>query len=176
MKTFAKVVAPGSQPSAATKATSPPRFAIRANRLSYAPHASEMTGPVYGHGTVAESENDLTRQGAGEPLGERIIVSGRVLDEGGPADSRHAGGSLAGECGRALSACGRRSSGSARPNFVGAGRTLTDANGVYRFTTIKPGPLSVAQPLQRLAAGAHHFSLFGTAFSFATGDADVSAG
>src|SRR5829696_3751642 len=48
------------------------------------PHTlSELTGPVYGHESVREHDGDLTRQHAGEPLGERIVVSGRVLDEDG---------------------------------------------------------------------------------------------
>ena len=42
---------------------------------------SELTGPVYGHETVRENDNDLTLQHKGEPLGERIIVHGHVLDE-----------------------------------------------------------------------------------------------
>jgi len=44
---------------------------------------SELTGPVYGHEAVRENDNDLTTQHAGEPLGERIIVHGHVLDEDG---------------------------------------------------------------------------------------------
>ena len=52
--------------------------------LILVPHTlTELTGPVYGHGKVRESDADLTAQHAGEPLGERIIVSGRVLDEDG---------------------------------------------------------------------------------------------
>src|SRR5881396_1393897 len=42
---------------------------------------SEITGPVFGHDDVKAGDNDLTRQHKGEPLGERIVVSGRVLDE-----------------------------------------------------------------------------------------------
>ena len=46
---------------------------------------SEITGPVYGHSDVKPEEADLTTRHAGEPLGERIIVTGRVLDgEGDP--------------------------------------------------------------------------------------------
>src|ERR1044071_3256741 len=49
--------------------------------LIYLPHTlSEITGPVYGHGEIAETDNDLTRQHKEEPNGERIIVTGRVLD------------------------------------------------------------------------------------------------
>jgi protocatechuate 3,4-dioxygenase beta subunit len=44
---------------------------------------SEVTGPVYGHDPIAETDNDLTRQHKEEPLGERIIVTGRVLDSNG---------------------------------------------------------------------------------------------
>ena len=47
------------------------------------PTLSELTGPVYGHETVREGDSDLTRQHTGEPLGERIIVHGHVLDEEG---------------------------------------------------------------------------------------------
>src|SRR5690606_38780629 len=46
------------------------------------PHTlSEMTGPIYGHDAIQENDNDLTKQGRGEPLGERIIVHGYILDE-----------------------------------------------------------------------------------------------
>ncbi len=48
------------------------------------PHTlSELTGPVYGHDAIQAGDDDLTIQHAGEPLGERIIVHGRVLDEDG---------------------------------------------------------------------------------------------
>src|SRR5215831_5262433 len=48
------------------------------------PHTlSETTGPVYGHEDIKEGDNDLTRQHSGPPLGERIIVRGQVLDDGG---------------------------------------------------------------------------------------------
>src|SRR5579872_2282457 len=52
--------------------------------LIFLPHTlSEVTGPVFGHNSVVPADSDLTRQHAGEPLGERIIVSGHVLDDGG---------------------------------------------------------------------------------------------
>src|SRR3954462_15999287 len=44
---------------------------------------SELTWPVYGHETVGGNDNDLTIRHKGEPLGERIIVHGHVLDEDG---------------------------------------------------------------------------------------------
>src|SRR5712692_4971149 len=58
----------------------PYRATIRrapAQPLIVLPHTlSEVTGPVYGHDEIGETDNDLTRQSAGEPLGERIIVTG----------------------------------------------------------------------------------------------------
>ena len=42
---------------------------------------SDTTGPVFGEETVGELDNDLTRRHPGEPLGERIVVTGRVTDD-----------------------------------------------------------------------------------------------
>lgn len=130
------------------------------------PHTlSEITGPVYGHQDVAETDNDLTRQHAGEPLGERVIVKGRVLDDSG----RPVPGTLV-EIWQANAAGRYRHnqddhSAPLDPNFTGSGRTLTDANGGYQFVTIKPG----AYPWENHANAwrpAHiHFSLFGQAFA-----------
>src|ERR1700722_20770486 len=50
------------------------------------PHTlSELTGPLYGHRPIGQADNDLTRQHAGDPIGERIIVAGRVVAEDGRA-------------------------------------------------------------------------------------------
>ena len=141
---------------------------LRAPRqpLVVLPHTlSEVTGPVFGHEQVAETDNDLTRQHAGEPLGERIIVRGRVLDDNG-----HPISNTLLEIWQA-NAAGRyrhKKDGHDAPldaNFSGAGRTLTDADGYYQFVTIKPG----AYPWQNHENAwrpAHiHFSLFGNAFA-----------
>ena len=104
------------------------------------PHTlSEITGPIFGHERIGEKDNDLTVQHAGEPLGERIIVSGRVLDSNG----RSVPNALV-EIWQANSAGRYRHAKDQHPapldpNFSGAGRTLTDQNGAYRFVTIKPG-------------------------------------
>lgn len=130
------------------------------------PHTlSETSGPVYGHQDVGPGDNDLTRQHLGEPLGERINVSGQVLDE----DGRPVPHTLI-EIWQA-NAAGRyhhvqdNHPAPLDPNFTGAGRALTDAKGRYRFVTIKPG----AYPWQNHENGwrpAHiHFSLFGNAFA-----------
>src|SRR5690606_33972009 len=44
-----------------------------------------LQAPVYGHEAVGEFDHDLTRNArrSGEPLGERIVVTGRVTDEDG---------------------------------------------------------------------------------------------
>ncbi|HEU5020876.1 MAG TPA: protocatechuate 3,4-dioxygenase subunit beta [Bryobacteraceae bacterium] len=129
------------------------------------PHTlSELTGPVYGHNPIGETDNDLTRQCAGEPLGERIIVAGKVLDE----DARPIRNTLI-EVWQANAAGRYRHERDDHPapldpNFIGAGRTMTDDEGNYRIVTIKPG----ADPWRNHANAwrpAHiHFSLFGPAF------------
>ena len=130
------------------------------------PHTlSEITGPVYGHEDIDEADNDLTRQHAGEPLGERIIVSGRVLDDDGhPVPhtlieiwQANAGGRY----------CHDRDNHPAPldPNFSGAGRTLTDDKGFYRFTTIKPGAYPWKNHANAWRPAHIHFSLFGHAFA-----------
>jgi protocatechuate 3,4-dioxygenase beta subunit len=100
---------------------------------------SETTGPVFGAGSVGPLDHDLTRQHPGEPLGERIIVGGRVVDE----DGRPVAGTLV-EIWQA-NAAGRYAHKQDHhpapldPNFSGAGRALTDGEGRYRFVTIRPG-------------------------------------
>ena len=71
--------------------------------LMIMPHTlSELTGPVYGHNAVQEGDNDLTKQHKGEPLGERIIVHGQVLDEDKRPMPQRAGRAVAGQCLRPL--------------------------------------------------------------------------
>jgi protocatechuate 3,4-dioxygenase, beta subunit len=134
-------------------------------RLVLLPHTlSEITGPVFGHEKVGPTDNDLTKHHAGEPLGERIIVGGRVMDE----DRRPVPGTLV-ELWQA-NASGRYRHGNDQhkapldPNFTGAGRAVTDDQGRYRFVTIKPG----AYPWRNHPNGWRpqhiHFSLFGPSF------------
>ncbi|HVL72846.1 MAG TPA: protocatechuate 3,4-dioxygenase subunit beta, partial [Beijerinckiaceae bacterium] len=126
------------------------------------PHTlSELTGPVYGHDNVREGDADLTRQHEGEPLGERIVVSGRVLDE----DGRPVADTLlevwqANAAGRYL----HRNDGwpgPLDPNFLGMGRCLTDAEGRYRFLTIRPGAYPWKNHPNAWRPSHIHFSLFG---------------
>jgi protocatechuate 3,4-dioxygenase beta subunit len=129
------------------------------------PEAVELTGPVFGHTDVTALDSDLTRGHLGEPQGERITVTGRVLDSGG----RPVRGQLveiwqANASGR-YAHRGDRHPAPLDPNFTGAGRCLTDDQGGYAFTTIKPGPYPWRNHLNAWRPAHIHFSLFGTAFT-----------
>ena len=125
---------------------------------------SEITGPAFGHSSVAPTDHDLTRQCAGEPLGERIIVEGNVFDE----DGRPVRDTLI-EVWQA-NAAGRYTHRNDRhgapldPNFTGAGRTMTDAEGRYRFITIKPGAYPWTNHDNAWRPAHIHFSLYGPSF------------
>jgi protocatechuate 3,4-dioxygenase, beta subunit len=124
-----------------------------------------LDGPVFGEDAIGEHDDDLTAQHDGEPLGERIVVSGRVLDE----DGRPVGGALV-EVWQA-NAAGRyrhevdRHPAPLDPNFTGAGRVLTDHDGNYRFVTIKPGAYPWGNHENAWRPAHIHFSLFGRAFT-----------
>ncbi len=126
---------------------------------------SEITGPVYGHDTLHPNDADLTLNGRrnGEPLGERIIVTGRLLDE----DGRGVPNSLV-EVWQA-NACGRYihvdvHDAPLDPNFIGGGRCVTDAEGRYRFMTIKPGAYPWGNHHNAWRPQHIHFSVFGPTF------------
>ena len=129
------------------------------------PHTlSEITGPVYGHEAVGELDHDLTRGHEGEPLGERIIVTGRVLDgDGRPVRDTLVEIWQANAAGRYLHA-GDRHPAPLDPNFTGAGRCITDAEGNYRFITVKPGAYPWGNHDNAWRPAHIHFSLFGRAF------------
>jgi protocatechuate 3,4-dioxygenase beta subunit len=133
--------------------------------LIFLPHTlSEISGPIFRPDTVSETDNDLTCQHAGEPQGERIIVTGRVLDDNGHAVP-HALIEIwqTNAAGRYRHAKDQHPA-PLDPNFTGAGRTLTDANGVYRFVTIKPGAYPWKNHHNAWRPAHIHFSLFGPAF------------
>ena len=139
---------------------------LRAPRkpLIQIPHTlSEVTGPLYGHNPIGETDNDLTLQHSGAPLGERIVVTGRVLDEDGrPVRNTLVEIWQANAAGRYLHPVDQHPA-PLDANFSGAGRTFTDDEGRYKFISIKPG----AYPWRNHHNGwrpAHiHFSLFGPA-------------
>ncbi|MEE9426809.1 MAG: protocatechuate 3,4-dioxygenase subunit beta [Paracoccaceae bacterium] len=139
-----------------------PQYAL----ISLENSASEITGPVFGHGDIDPNDNDLIKnytQG-GDPIGERIILHGRLLDENARPVANtlieiwqaNAGGRYRHKKDTYLAPID--------PNFGGCGRTITDENGYYFFRTVKPG----AYPWRNWANSwrpAHvHLSVFGTGF------------
>ena len=129
------------------------------------PHTlSELTGPLYGHNSIGETDNDLTRQHPGEPIGERIVVAGRVMDEDGrPVPNTLIELWQANAAGRYLHASDNHPA-PLDPNFTGVGRTITDEEGNYRFVTIKPGAYPWRNHSNAWRPAHIHFSLFGPCF------------
>ncbi len=128
---------------------------------------SEMTGPVFGHLKLGPLDNDLILNFAktGEPIGERIIVHGQVLDENGKGVPEtlvefwqaNAGGRYRHKKETYIAALD--------PNFGGCGRTVMDAGGYYRFRTFKPGPYPWPNGVNDWRPAHIHFSIFGHAFA-----------
>ena len=135
------------------------------------PHGlSEITGPVFGHDSVGALDADLTRNGRktgepqGEPLGERIIVTGHLLDEAGrPQANQLIEIWQCNAAGRYIHVDEKHDA-PIDPNFFGAGRCITDAEGRYRFTTIRPGAYPWGNHHNAWRPGHIHLSLFGPSF------------
>jgi len=139
-----------------TRKRSPQRSLIELPRKWF----SSVEGPLFGESRVLASDADLTAHGAGAPQGQRIILSGRVLD----SDGRGVPGALI-EIWQA-NAAGRYTDRAdpsfmpLDPNFTGAGRCITDNGGNYRFSTIRPA--AYAGPKGTMFRPSHiHFSIFG---------------
>ena len=126
---------------------------------------TELTGPVLGADRVQPGDADLTRQHAGEPLGERIIVYGRVLDSDGRAVPHtlvevwqaNASGRYAHD--------GDQHPAPLDPNFAGIGRVMTGSDGSFRIVSIKPGAYPWRNNYNAWRPAHIHFSLFGQAFT-----------
>jgi protocatechuate 3,4-dioxygenase beta subunit len=126
---------------------------------------SEVTGPGFTDGWAGPEVTDLTRQHKGEPIGERIIVAGRVLDE----DARPIPGTLVElwQC----NAAGRyhhlidQHDAPLDPNFTGVGQAVTDEDGNYRFLTIKPGAYPWRNTPNAWRPAHLHFGVFGAGFA-----------
>jgi len=135
--------------------------------LSIETTASEMTGPVFGHGMLGPLDDDLILNYAhgGEPIGQRIVVSGQVIDENGRPQpgtlvefwQANAGGRYRHKRESYLAALD--------PNFGGCGRTITDEQGFYAFRTIKPGAYPWPNGVNDWRPAHIHISLFGHAFA-----------
>jgi protocatechuate 3,4-dioxygenase beta subunit len=127
---------------------------------------SELTGPVYGEQAIKPLDNDLTRNGVvnGEPIGERIIVTGKVTDDTGrPVPNTLVEVWQANATGRYIHKKDQHDA-PLDPNFIGAGRMLTDSNGEYRFTSIRPGAYPWGNHSNAWRPPHIHLSLFGTNF------------
>ncbi len=133
--------------------------------LVVTPGLTELTGPLFGAERVGPLDHDLTRQHESEPVGQRIVVQGRVLD----GDGRPIPGTLV-EIWQA-NASGRYNHrndtwpGTLDPNFTGGGRTVTGNDGHYQFVTIRPGAYPWGNHHNAWRPAHIHVSLFGRSFS-----------
>jgi protocatechuate 3,4-dioxygenase, beta subunit len=134
----------------------PPRFG---------PDAIERSSPVFGHTELGPLDADLTLQHTGEPLGERIVVAGRVLDSGGRAVPNALVEVWQANASGRYAHPGDQHPVPLDPNFTGAGRCITDCEGRYRFTTIKPGAYPWRNHENAWRPAHIHFSVFGMAFT-----------
>jgi protocatechuate 3,4-dioxygenase beta subunit len=126
---------------------------------------TEITGPLLGAGRVAAADADLTSGHPGEPLGERIILTGRLLDsDGRPVPDALIEIWQANASGRYAHAVDDHPA-PLDPNFSGGGRCVTDSLGYYRFVTIKPGAYPWRNHHNAWRPAHIHFSLFGRAFT-----------
>jgi protocatechuate 3,4-dioxygenase, beta subunit len=147
-----------------TSVSRSPRYAL----ISLQNSMSEVTGPVFGHNDIDPLDNDLISNYAqpGEsPIGERIIVHGRVLDENArPVPNTlveiwqaNAGGRYRHKKDTYLAPID--------PNFGGCGRTLTDEDGYYYFRTVKPGAYPWRNWVNDWRPAHIHVSVFGSGFA-----------
>ncbi len=129
------------------------------------PEGAELFAPVFGRTDVDPLESDLTIQGPGEPIGERILVRGRVVDGSGrPVRHQLVEVWQANAAGRYVHQRDQHRA-PVDPHFTGVGRCLTDADGWYSFTTIKPGAYPWRNHTNAWRPAHIHFSLFGTDFT-----------
>jgi len=126
------------------------------------PEGVELWAPVFGEREVDAAEADLTLQHDGEPIGERMVVTGRVLDgDGRPVRRQLVEIWQANAAGRYVHERDQHPA-PIDPSFTGMGRCLTEDNGGYRFTTVKPGPYPWRNHTNAWRPAHIHFSLFGT--------------
>ena len=128
------------------------------------PHRlTEVTGPLLGDNLITATDSDLTTQHDGEPQGQRIIVTGQVLDsDGRPVPDTLIEIWQTNASGRYMHP-GDRHDAPLDPNFPGIGRTFTDEEGRYRFLTIRPGSYPWQNHPYAWRPAHIHFSLLGNA-------------
>lgn len=129
------------------------------------PETIELFSPAFGQRDVAAIESDLTLQHAGQPLGERMTVRGRLLDSWGrPIANQLIEVWQANSAGRYIHQRDQHPA-PLDPNFTGAGRMVTNDAGEYLFTTIKPGPYPWKNHINAWRPAHIHFSVFGSSFT-----------
>lgn len=154
---------PALTPNYKTSVARSPRYSL----ISLQNSVSEITGPVFGHNDIDAGDNDLLTNYAKpdeSPIGERIILHGRVLDENAkPVPNTlvevwqaNAGGRYRHKKDTYLAPID--------PNFGGCGRTLTDENGHYYFRTVKPGAYPWRNMVNNWRPAHVHVSVFGSSF------------
>ncbi|WP_316014454.1 protocatechuate 3,4-dioxygenase subunit beta [Roseobacter sp. HKCCA0434] len=154
---------PAYAPDYKTSVARSPRFSL----ISLEHSVGEMTGPVFGQNDIDPGDADLLTNYAqpGEgPIGERIILHGRVLDENARPLPRtmveiwqaNAGGRYRHKKDTYLAPID--------PNFGGCGRTLTDETGYYAFRTVKPGAYPWRNKVNDWRPAHVHVSVFGSGF------------
>jgi protocatechuate 3,4-dioxygenase beta subunit len=153
---------PALTPNYKTSVTRSPQFPL----ISMPQTASEITGPVFTTADIGVLDHDLIKNYAqtGDPIGERIIIHGRVLDENAkPVPNTlvevwqaNAGGRYRHKKDTYLAPID--------PNFGGCGRTMTNADGYYYFRTIKPGAYPWRNNINDWRPAHVHVSVFGAAF------------
>jgi len=142
------------------------RRAPRRPLVPLQPSLSELTGPAFNSDSVLPEDADLTRVpgGAGEAIGQRIYVTGRILEEEGrPVANALVEVWQANAAGRYFHKADQHEA-PLDPNFTGGGRCMTNARGEYCFTTIHPGAYPWRNHPNAWRPAHIHFSLFGTAF------------
>jgi protocatechuate 3,4-dioxygenase beta subunit len=153
---------PALTPNYKTSVTRSPQFPL----ISMPQTASEITGPVFSPTDIASLDQDLIKNYAqtGDPIGERIIIHGQVLDENAkPVPNTlvevwqaNAGGRYRHKKDTYLAPID--------PNFGGCGRTMANADGYYFFRTIKPGAYPWRNNINDWRPAHVHVSVFGAAF------------
>jgi protocatechuate 3,4-dioxygenase beta subunit len=129
-------------------------------------HLKDLSLPVFGESVICKYDNDLTKNGRknGEPIGERIRLWGKVMDEDGrPIPNALVEIWQANSAGRYIHKAEIHDA-PLDPNFLGAGRTLTDINGGYSFYTIKPGAYPWGNHYNAWRPNHVHFSVIGRQF------------
>ncbi|NLO55330.1 MAG: protocatechuate 3,4-dioxygenase subunit beta [Gammaproteobacteria bacterium] len=140
---------------------------VSQNLVKIDPELAELTGPAFGQEVIGPLDHDLTKNGQvnGEPIGERILVTGTVFDElGQPVPNTLIEVWQANAAGRYVHKRDQHDA-PIDPNFLGAGRCLTDENGRYKFYTIKPGAYPWGNHPNAWRPNHIHFSLLGPCIS-----------